>query len=87
MSGGENQRVAIARMLAKRPSLIFCDEPTSALDKSNGQLVARLLQQTAHKENAMVFCVTHDDRLTPYADRIVEIEDGRLVSDTEKEFV
>ena len=87
MSGGENQRVAIARILAKRPSLIFCDEPTSALDKSNGQLVARLLQQTAHKENAMVFCVTHDDRLTPYADRIVEIEDGRLVSDTDMEFV
>lgn len=85
MSGGENQRVAIARMLAKRPSLIFCDEPTSALDKSNGQLVASLLQETARKGDAMVFCVTHDDRLTPYADRILEIEDGRLVSDTAKE--
>lgn len=85
MSGGENQRVAIARMLAKRPSLIFCDEPTSALDKSNGKLVASLLQQTARSSNSMVFCVTHDDRLTPYADRIVEIEDGKLVSDTAKE--
>lgn len=85
MSGGENQRVAIARMLAKQPSLIFCDEPTSALDKSNGKLVANLLQETARRRDAMVFCVTHDDRLTPYADRIVEIEDGRLVNDSAAE--
>lgn len=87
MSGGQNQRVAIARMLAKRPSLIFCDEPTSALDKSSGELVASLLQRTARKHDSMVFCVTHDDRLTPYADRIIEIEDGRLVTDTAAEIV
>ena len=85
MSGGQNQRVAIARMLAKRPSLIFCDEPTSALDKTNGAIVAQLLQRTARSGDAMVFCVTHDDRLTPYADRIIEIEDGLLVSDTAME--
>lgn len=85
MSGGENQRVAIARMLAKRPALIFCDEPTSALDKQSGAIVAGLLRKAANIGGATVFCVTHDDRLTPYADRIIEIEDGHLVSDTDKE--
>jgi len=82
MSGGENQRVAIARMLSKEPKLIFVDEPTSALDRKNGLLVADLLHQSAKFHNAMVLCVTHDDRLTEHADRILTIEDGRIIEDS-----
>ncbi len=79
MSGGQNQRVAIARMLAKNPKIIFCDEPTSALDRENGVRVAELLQTAAHNHNAVVLCVTHDDRLIPFADRVLDIEDGRIL--------
>ena len=85
MSGGENQRVALARMLAKSPALIFCDEPTSALDGKNGANVAGLLRQAATDYNAMILCVTHDERLRPFADRILEIEDGQIISDSKKE--
>ena len=81
MSGGQNQRVAIARMLSKDPAMIFCDEPTSALDTRNGARVAELLRNAAKARNAMVFCVTHDDRLSPFADRILDIEDGRILRD------
>lgn len=81
MSGGENQRVAIARMLAKEPKIIFADEPTSALDSKNGQIVADLLHRSAKNHDAMVLCVTHDDRLTGHADRILTIEDGKISSD------
>ena len=82
MSGGENQRVAIARMLAKDPKLIFADEPTSALDSANGQIVAELLHRSAKLHDAVVMCVTHDDRLLGHADRVVEMEDGALKSDS-----
>jgi putative ABC transport system ATP-binding protein len=85
MSGGQNQRVAIARMLAKKPTLIFCDEPTSALDGKNGANIAELLKRAAARHNAMILCVTHDERLVPHADRILHIEDGRITSDSEKE--
>lgn len=85
MSGGQNQRVAIARMLAKKPTLIFCDEPTSALDGKNGANIAALLKRAAALHNAMILCVTHDERLVPYADRILHIEDGRITSDSEEE--
>ncbi|MFZ4685829.1 MAG: ATP-binding cassette domain-containing protein [Hyphomonadaceae bacterium] len=82
MSGGQNQRVAIARMLAKRTTLLFCDEPTSALDSANGRLVAELLREAAKQQNAMVLCMSHDERLISCCDRLVEIEDGQLISDT-----
>lgn len=81
MSGGENQRLAIARALAKQPALIFADEPTSALDKENGRKVAELLHNSAKIHNAMVMCVTHDDRLVSSADRIITLEDGQLIDD------
>lgn len=83
LSGGQNQRIAIARMLAKRTALLFCDEPTSALDSSNGRLVAELLREAAREHNATVLCMSHDDRLVPFSDRVVEIEDGQLTSDSE----
>ncbi|MDZ3836230.1 MAG: ABC transporter ATP-binding protein [Rhodospirillales bacterium] len=81
LSGGEKQRVAIARALVKDPLLIFADEPTSALDKENGRIVAALLRRAAIERRATVLCVSHDPRLIEHADRVIRIEDGRLVSD------
>jgi len=81
LSGGEKQRVAIARALAKQPRLLFADEPTSALDGENGQIVIQLLQRAAKSHDAAVICVTHDPRLEAYADRIIHIEDGRILDD------
>lgn len=78
LSGGEKQRVAIARALAKQPRLIFADEPTSALDGENGQKVIGLLQKAARQQDAAVVCVTHDQRLEAWADRVIHIEDGRI---------
>jgi putative ABC transport system ATP-binding protein len=79
LSGGEKQRIAIARAIAKQPSLLFADEPTSALDGENGQIVIRLLRRAAVEHNAAVICVTHDPRLEAFADRIIHIEDGRIL--------
>ncbi|MDO8295910.1 MAG: ABC transporter ATP-binding protein [Caulobacter sp.] len=84
MSGGEKQRVAIARALAKNPHLIFADEPTSALDGENGQVVIRLLRRAATEHGAAVICVTHDPRLEAYADRVIHIEDGRILDDVRR---
>ena len=81
LSGGEKQRIAIARCLAKAPQLLFADEPTSALDGENGQIVVRLLQRAAKEHGAAVICVTHDTRLEAYADRVVHIEDGQIVGE------
>ena len=81
MSGGERQRVAIARSLVGEPSLILADEPTAALDGGNGKSVMELLAGIAQDASRAVFVVTHDSRILPFADRIVKIEDGNLVSD------
>jgi putative ABC transport system ATP-binding protein len=84
LSGGEKQRVAIARCLAKNPQLIFADEPTSALDGENGQIVIRLLRRAAVEHGAAVICVTHDPRLEAYADRVIKMEDGVILSDEKR---
>jgi putative ABC transport system ATP-binding protein len=84
LSGGEKQRVAIARALAKNPDLIFADEPTSALDGENCQIVIRLLRRAATEHGAAVICVTHDPRLEAYADRVIHIEDGRILDDVRR---
>jgi putative ABC transport system ATP-binding protein len=81
LSGGEKQRIAIARAIAKQPKLLFADEPTSALDGENGQVVIRLLRRAAKQHGAAVICVTHDPRLEAYADRVIHIEDGRILDD------
>ena len=81
MSGGERQRVAIARSLVGDPSLILADEPTAALDSVNGKAVMELLATIARDPSRTVFVVTHDSRILPFADRVVKIEDGKLVSD------
>ncbi len=81
LSGGEKQRVAIARAIAKSPELLFADEPTSSLDKDNGARIAKLLRDIAHQRRATVLCVSHDQRLIDYADRVVRIEDGVITAD------
>ena len=81
LSGGEQQRVAIARAIVANPSAILADEPTSALDGSNGQMLMRILASIAHERGSAVLVVTHDPRVLPFADRIIQIEDGRLVDE------
>lgn len=81
LSGGEKQRVAIARALAKEPQLLFADEPTSALDAANGQIVIDTLHKIARTHGATVLCVSHDPRLIAHADRVLAMEDGKILSD------
>ncbi|RUO97727.1 ABC transporter ATP-binding protein [Hyphomicrobium sp.] len=78
MSGGEKQRVSIARALAGSPSVILADEPTAALDAKNGLAVMELLAKVAQDTRRAVLAVTHDHRTLPYADRIITIDDGRI---------
>lgn len=79
LSGGEQQRVAIARAFVANPSVILADEPTSALDSDNGRTIMRILAEAAHERERAVLVVTHDPRVIPFADRIIEIEDGLLI--------
>jgi putative ABC transport system ATP-binding protein len=81
LSGGEKQRVAIARALAKQPELLFADEPTSALDAANGQTIIDILHRIARTHGTTVLCVSHDPRLVGHADRVLAMEDGRILSD------
>lgn len=78
MSGGEQQRVAIARALIHDPELLICDEPTSALDARTGKTIMELLKEFAVASKRTALVVTHDQRTYSYADRIVEMEDGRV---------
>jgi putative ABC transport system ATP-binding protein len=79
LSGGQQQRVAIARALVHEPALIVCDEPTSALDSVTGHQVMDLLRDTARGGRRTVIVVTHDPRIHHYADRVAEMEDGRIL--------
>jgi putative ABC transport system ATP-binding protein len=81
LSGGQQQRVAIARALAGDPPIILADEPSAALDSHSGRVVMDLLQRLAHERGRAVAIVTHDNRMLAYADRMVKMEDGHLVSD------
>ncbi len=78
LSGGQQQRVAIARALVHEPRLIICDEPTSALDKDTGGHIMDLLRAVARHPERSVIVVTHDNRIFKYADRLTEMEDGRV---------
>jgi putative ABC transport system ATP-binding protein len=81
LSGGEQQRVAIARAIVGNPSAILADEPTGALDSENGQTVMTLLARIAKDPGRGVLVVTHDPRIVPFADRIIHIEDGRILGE------
>jgi putative ABC transport system ATP-binding protein len=82
LSGGQQQRVAIARAIIHKPDLIVCDEPTAALDADSGRQVMDLLKTAAGAPERAVLVVTHDNRIFHYADRIVAMEDGRIVGDS-----
>jgi putative ABC transport system ATP-binding protein len=79
LSGGEQQRVAIARAIVGNPSAVLADEPTAALDSANGQTVMKVLVQIARNPSRGVLVVAHDPRIIPFANRIIHIEDGRIV--------
>jgi putative ABC transport system ATP-binding protein len=81
LSGGEQQRVAIARAIVGDAKAILADEPTGALDGKNGQAIMTLLAQIAKDQSRGVLVVTHDPRIVPFADRIVHIEDGKIVNE------
>lgn len=81
LSGGEQQRVAVARAIAAAPSVVLADEPTAALDSENGHAVMALLARIAHEQSRCVLAVTHDPRTLGYADRVLKIEDGRIVGE------
>jgi putative ABC transport system ATP-binding protein len=78
LSGGQNQRVAIARALYTNPPIVLADEPTAALDSERGAAVGREFQKLAHRREKTIIVVTHDLRLRKYADRIFEINDGKI---------
>ena len=80
LSGGEQQRVAIARALAKNPKLLLCDEPTGALDYLTGKAILKLLQDTCRKKGMTVIVITHNTAITPMADRVIKIKNGRVKS-------
>lgn len=86
LSGGQKQRASIARALIKSPTVILCDEPTSSLDAENGQVVLDILKRTSVEENKVVVVVSHDARVFPFADRLIKLEDGKVVSDTREEY-
>jgi putative ABC transport system ATP-binding protein len=79
LSGGQKQRVAIARALVSNPEIVFADEPTAALDKDAGHHVVRMLKALGKARGTSTVMVTHDPRITEMADRVISIEDGRLV--------
>ena len=80
LSGGEQQRVSIARAIAKNPKLLLCDEPTGALDYKTGKSILKLLSDTAKKYNMTVIVITHNSAIAPIADRVVTMSSGKIES-------
>jgi putative ABC transport system ATP-binding protein len=80
LSGGEQQRVSIARALAKNPKLLLCDEPTGALDYETGKAVLKLLQECSRKNGMTVVIITHNSALTAMADRVIKVKSGKIAS-------
>lgn len=78
LSGGEQQRVSIARALAKNPKLLLCDEPTGALDYQTGKAILKLLQDTCRQKGMTVIVITHNSALAPMADRVIRIKNGKV---------
>ena len=80
LSGGEQQRVSIARALAKNPTLLLCDAPTGALDYNTGKSILKLLEDTCREKGMTVIVITHNQAITPMADRIISIKNGNVHS-------
>ena len=85
LSGGEQQRVSIARAIAKNPKLLLCDEPTGALDYNTGKQILQLLQDTCRKENITVLLITHNSALAPMADRLIRFKSGKVIEERKNE--
>lgn len=85
LSGGEQQRIAIARALVHNPKLVICDEPTSSLDAETGVRIMEILKDIVKDKDRAVIVVTHDSRILKYADRITKMNDGRIVEEKEEE--
>ena len=81
LSGGQQQRVAIARSLIYRPVLLLADEPTGNLDSKNSKEIIELLKQSNHDLKQTILLITHDEKIAQEADRIITIEDGRIIKD------
>lgn len=82
LSGGEQQRVSIARALAKKPKLLLCDEPTGALDFNTGKNILKLLQSKCRDDGMTVILITHNSAITPMANRVISMRSGQVVSNT-----
>lgn len=80
LSGGQKQRVAIARALVSHPKMVLADEPTAALDSKSGRDVVEIMQTLAKEQGCTILIVTHDDRILDVAERIIELEDGKLIN-------
>lgn len=85
LSGGEQQRVSIARAIAKNPKLLLCDEPTGALDYNTGKQILQLLQDTCRKDGMTVLIITHNSALAPMADRVIHFKNGKVVATAHNE--
>ena len=85
LSGGEQQRVSIARALAKNPKLLLCDEPTGALDYNTGKAILKLLQDTCRNQGMTVVLITHNSAIAPMADRVIHIKNGKVSKVVENE--
>ena len=82
LSGGEQQRVSIARALAKNPKLLLCDEPTGALDYNTGKAILKLLQDTCREKGMTVILITHNTAIAPMADRVIKMKNGKVATIT-----
>ncbi len=87
LSGGEQQRVSIARALAKNPKLLLCDEPTGALDYETGKAVLKLLQDCSREKGMTVLIITHNSALTAMADRVIKVKNGQISSVVKNETI
>ena len=85
LSGGQNQRIAIARALANQPDIILADEPTAALDKQRAVSVVQMLKKITRERGVTIIMVTHDDRLLPYCDKVLTIKDKKIDIKTNEE--
>lgn len=82
LSGGEQQRVSIARAIAKKPKLLLCDEPTGALDYTTGKQILELLQRLCHEEGMTILIITHNSAIAPMADRVISFKNGKVINIT-----
>lgn len=85
LSGGEQQRVSLARAIAKNPKLLLCDEPTGALDYSTGKQILQLLQDTCRRDNITVLIITHNAAIAPMADSVIHFKSGKVVKTVQNE--